>query len=77
MSTATERYKIIQNIIAQKGIDCDLFVELARTEAMINSIEQGKMIPPPLPPELNANQGTLETPQETLPTNEIPPIQNG
>jgi len=68
MATATERWRILQNIIAQKGIDADLYSELAKAESMINAIDQGKMMPPPIPPEINANQGTLETPQETLPT---------
>ena len=58
MSTASERYRILQNIIAQKGIDADLFTELARAEAMINNIEQGKMMPPPIPPEISPTQNT-------------------
>jgi hypothetical protein len=40
------------NIVAQKGVDSgDLYAELARAEAMINAMEQGKMMPPPMPPE--------------------------
>jgi hypothetical protein len=49
---ATERYKILLNIVAQKGVDSgDLYAELARAESMINAMEQGKMMPPPVPPE--------------------------
>lgn len=53
---ASDRYRVLQNIIAQKGIDGDLYAELARAEAMINGIEQGKMMPPPVPQELG-NEG--------------------
>ena len=49
---ASERYRVLQNIVAQKGIDGDLYAELARAESMINAIDQGKMMPPPLPPEI-------------------------
>jgi len=51
MSTATERYRILQNIIAQQGIEGDLWSELAKAEQMINMMEQGKMMPqtPPQP----------------------------
>lgn len=48
---ASDRYKVLQNIIAQQGIDGDLYTELARAEAMINGIDQGKMMPPPMPSE--------------------------
>lgn len=51
MSTATDRYKLINNIVARVGIDGDIIGELARVESIINSIEQGKMMPPPMPPE--------------------------
>jgi len=61
MITATERYKLINNITARVGIDGDIISELSKVESMINSIEQGKMTPPPLPPELNnALQAPLE-----------------
>ncbi len=82
-TTATDRYRIVQNILAQKGIDADLYTELARAEAMIHNIEQGKMIPPPLPPELNAAQTSPQTTgapiisQPDQSTTSIPPMQNG
>ena len=50
------------NIIAQKGIDIDLYSELAKAESMINAIDQGKMIPPPLPPEITEPVGQLGQP---------------
>jgi len=58
MTTATERYKLLVNIIAQKGIDGDIISELSRVESMINQIEQGKMMPPPIPPEISPTQNT-------------------
>ena len=63
---ASERYRVLQNIVAQKGIDGDLYAELARAEAMINAIDQGKMMPPPLPPEIT---------EPTEPMNEPMPDQ--
>jgi len=67
---ATDRYKILQNIIAQKGIDSDLFSELAKVEATINAIDQGKMMPPPVPPEITqpTTQPNEPIPQTTEPT---------
>jgi len=61
---ATERYKILMNIVAQKGIEIDLYSELAKAEAMINAIEQGKMMPPPVPPEITEPLPTMEQPPE-------------
>jgi len=58
---ATERYKVLQNIVAQKGVDGDLFLELAKAEQMIHNIEQGKMTPPPLPQDLNTAQTSPQT----------------
>jgi len=49
---ASDRWRILQNIVAQKGVDCDLYAELARAEQMINMIDQGRMMPPPVPPEI-------------------------
>jgi len=43
---ATERWRILQNIIAQKGTDVDLYAELARAEAMINAIDQTNNVMP-------------------------------
>jgi hypothetical protein len=63
---ASERYKILMNIVAQKGIDIDLYSELAKAESMINAIDQGKMMPPPVPPEIT---------NEPLPTTEQPTEQ--
>lgn len=48
----TDRYRILQNIIAQKGLDIDLYQELAKAESMINAIEQNKMMPPPVPEDI-------------------------
>jgi hypothetical protein len=49
---ASERYKILQNIVAQYGVEADLYAELAKAERVINAIDQGKMMPPPVPPEI-------------------------
>lgn len=48
----TERYTILNNIIAQRGLDIDLYQELAKAESMINQIEQQKITPPPVPAEI-------------------------
>jgi len=62
---ANERYRVLMNIVAQKGIEGDLFSELARAEAMINAIDQGKMMPPPLPPEITEPiEPTMSQPPE-------------
>lgn len=63
---ASERYRVLQNIVAQKGIDGDLYAELAKAESMINAIDQGRMMPPPLPPEIT---------EPTEPMNEPMPDQ--
>ena len=60
---SSDRYKILQNIVAQQGIEADLFAELARAEQMINMIDAGKMMPPPVPPEI-----TQPTEQTISPT---------
>ena len=65
---ASERWRLINNIIARTGIDGDVIGELARAEAMINAIDQGKMMPPPLPPEIT---------EPTEPMNEPMPYQAG
>jgi hypothetical protein len=66
---ASERYKILNNIIGRVGIDGDIISELAKVESMINAIEQGKMMPPPVPPEIT--EPTMSQPpvsEESLPT---------
>ena len=71
---ATERYKILQNIIAKQGIEVDLYSELAKAESMINAIDQGRIMPPSLPPEVNQPIETpiTQSPQEIIPENETP-----
>lgn len=49
---SSERFRILQNIVAQQGVEADLYAELAKAEQMINMMEQGKMMPPPVPPEI-------------------------
>lgn len=48
----TDRYRILSNIVAQRGLEVDLYQELAKAESMINQIDQQKMMPPPVPPEI-------------------------
>ncbi len=55
----SERYAILNNIIAQRGLDVDLYQELAKAESMINMIEQQKMIPPPVPSDV-ADMGAVQ-----------------
>jgi len=63
---ASDRYRILQNIVAQKGIESDLYSELAKAEQMINMIDQGKMMPPPVPPEITEpiNEPTMSQPAQ-------------
>jgi len=65
---ASERYRVLQNIVAQKGIDGDFYAELAKAEQMINMIDQGKMMPPPVPPEITEPiEPTMSQPQQSQP----------
>jgi len=65
---AIDDYKIFLNVLAQDedGIAGDLINKWAKAKAMTHAIDQGKMMPPPLPPELNAQGGTTESPQSTI-----------
>jgi len=67
---ASERWRVLNNIIAQKGIDIDLYAELGKVESMINGIDQQGMMPPPVPPEITNPQGELgaEPPPESMGT---------
>jgi len=61
---AGDRWRVLQNIVAQKGIEIDLYSELARAEQMIAAMEQGKMTPPPVPeaplePTMNQPQADM------------------
>jgi len=63
--TAADRYKILQNIVAQKGTDnVDLHAELARAESMINIMDSQKMMQP-APPPMSTDVG--QPAQEILP----------
>ena len=65
---ASDRYRILQNIVAQKGIESDLYAELAKAEQMINMIDQGKMMPPPVPPEITEPiEPPMGQPQQSQP----------
>ena len=54
--TAQDRYRILSNIVAQKGTDnVDLHAELAKAESMVNVMDtqeslQASMAPPVVPP---------------------------
>lgn len=49
----SDLYKIAMNIVAQKGLaEIDLYSELGKAQSMIHMIDQQKMTPPPVPPEL-------------------------
>lgn len=62
---ASDRWKILQNIVAQQGIEVDLYSELAKAEQMIAMIDQGKMMPPPVPPEITQ---PMAQPTEQMPS---------
>ena len=59
---STERFRILQNIVAQQGVEADLYAELAKAEQMVNMLDQGKMMPPPVPPEIT--EPTMEQPPQ-------------
>jgi len=63
---ASDTWRILQNIVAQQGIECDLYAEFAKTQRMINAIDQGKMMPPPLPPEINDTIEPMPEEEEPL-----------
>ena len=70
---STERYRILQNIVAQQGVEADLYAELAKAEQMINMMDQGKMMPPPVPPEITEPMQPpmgqpMQPPEESEPT---------
>ncbi len=67
---ATDRLRILNNIVAKVGIEGDIIGELAKVESMINAMDQGKMIPPPLPPELNE-----QVSQDVIPPEETTPME--
>lgn len=76
--SSTDRWKILSNIVAQKGTDnVDLHAELAKAENMINVWDTQKMIRPPITPQvtqpISTNVG--QPVQESLPP-ENSPIQN-
>jgi len=49
--SAVDRYRILQNIVAQKGTDSvDLHAELAKAESMVNVWDTQKMMQPPPQP---------------------------
>ena len=46
-----DRYKIVSNIIARKGIEnINLHAELAKAEAFVNKVDQDTMMQPPTAP---------------------------
>lgn len=56
----SDRYRILQNIIAQKGLEVDLYQELAKAESMIHMIDEMKVTPPPVPQDIaNTTQPTV------------------
>lgn len=63
----TERLKIAQNIIAQKGLsNIDLFAEIARSEALVSAISSQGGITEGIPPEAPSEPLTAPiNPQET------------
>ena len=76
MGTATDNYKILQNIIARVGIEGDLHSELAKAMSTLNGLQTYSELNPPTP--------NLQPPQATIspvatntplgqPTEQIPP----
>jgi hypothetical protein len=51
--SAIDDYKMFLNVLAndEDGIAGDLINKWAKTKAMVHTMEQGKMMPSPMPPE--------------------------
>ena len=78
--TAQDRYKILANIVAQKGTDnVDLHAELAKAESMVNvwDTQKSMQVSQPVIPSLRSQNMTssVQPAQEPLPPENIP-IQN-
>ena len=79
--TATDRWKILSNIVAQQGTDkIDLHAELAKAESMVNvwDTQKSMQVSQPVTPSLRSQNMTssVQPAQEPLPP-ENTPIQNG
>jgi len=65
--TSQDRYRILANIVAQKGTDSiDLYAELAKAESTVNMMDTQEAmgaLQPPTPPvqeqTMNSNQGLV------------------
>jgi len=70
--SAVDRYRILQNIVAQKGTDSvDLHAELAKAESMVNVWDTQKMMQPPTPQITQPMSTNIGQPvQEPLPPRE-------
>ena len=58
--SALDDYKMFLNVLAQDedGIAGDIINKWAKVKAITHQIEQGKMMPPPIPPEISPTQNT-------------------
>jgi hypothetical protein len=73
---ATERLKVIQNVVAKVGIDGDLVGEMSRAMSMLNGFDSYQaMQPPPMPQMTQADNAGGTMSQE--PTQGMPPDQSG
>ena len=73
MTTASERYKILSNIVAQMGTDnVDLYAELANAEGTINLLDTQKAMATSVN---NAQVGSnMEQPQQPATPPEVTPM---
>jgi len=61
--TSTDRYRILANIVAQKGTDnVDLHAELAKMESMVNVMDTQNTMQPPM-----VSQPVIPTQPSTAP----------
>lgn len=66
MTTASERYKILSNIVAQMGTDnVDLYAELAKAEGTINLLDTQKAM---------AVSSNMEQPQQPTTPPKVTPM---
>ena len=67
--TAQDRYRILSNIVAQKGTDSvDLHAELAKAESMINVMDTQESLQASMTSPIPASPVTPPAPQEEMPS---------
>ena len=74
MATATEMYKIAQNVLARTGFDGDLQGEVAKAMSGINRLDTYNELNPPPPPTVDDTAIISDETGENIPAEESPTI---